>query len=999
MEMENLCKLSRIVLLCSFFVLLSACDRSNGNSLSPIINLAPTASFTATPDIGPAPLIVNFDASASTDSDGFINAYYWDFGDSQTGSGVTSEHTFSAKGKYIVTLTVTDEDGGSADINKIIDVTDNAFIANISGTVVSAAGSAVDSDVNDINADPTYISNGTEAEAQILPNPVVLGGYLNEAHTGPSGPSFIPGDLSDFFRITMAASQTITLNIADFATGDLDLYLYFDDGSIDPLNPDDSSEGIGQTEALTVPQNGNYVIEVYAYSGHTNYSLVVGQNIIPASADRLVLTDEFVPGDVIARFKDDFQMAGLQTTELQTTELQTTELQTGEFQAVSAARSLQSRAASLGLQAKAGARGGPILMGLSDLKTRDSSFRALAITSDQTGAQKRLFRSNDPVKQSKMDTLQVIKALRKRSDVLYAEPNYIRRVKQTPEDRYYDLQWHYPLINLPTAWDISTGSPDIIVAVVDTGVLLSHPDLQGQISADGGYDFIQSDTISQDGEPGIDANPNDPGDSSIGSSSFHGTHVSGTIAAATSFSAVGNIGVAGVAPGVKIMPLRALGNGGGSSYDIGQAVLYAAGLANDSGNIPANRADVINLSLGGSVFSQSEQDIFSQARDAGVIIVAAAGNESSSLPSYPAAYTGVISVSAVDINKQLAPYSNFGSTIDVAAPGGDAANDVNGDGYGDGVLSTGGDDSGGSIDYIYNFFQGTSMASPHVAGVVALMKSVYMALTPTEVDALLVSGKIVQDIGVAGRDDQFGHGMIDASKAVEAAVNLGTGVVVDNPFVSVSPGSLNFGSAETSTLLSVVNGGTGLLDISSVSDDVPWLTIVADTVDAGTQLGNYLVTVDRTGLPVGLYTANITITSSANSVTVPVIQQVVEASSGPDTGYHYIILVDADSQDVVKQWDGNVQNGKYEFLFSDVNFTGDKRFNIFAGTDLNNDGFICTAGEACGAYISRDQPKIISETDTHTGLSFISGFSIGLQNFSVSNQTERGLAIKRKQTR
>ena len=841
----------------------------------------------------------------------------------------------------------------------------------LTGTVRSAVGTVVDSDVNDPNA--SYVANDIPAQAQSTPNPMILGGYLNVAGTGPVGPSFSPGDRSDFFRISMAANQSITVNIADFSTGDLDLFLYFDDGSIDILNPDFSSEGVGQTEVLTIPQAGNYVIEVYAFSGYTNYALVVGQSSASLTTDRLVSTDEFVPGEVIVRFKNNTL-------------------------ALSATQTPAAIATRLGLQFKAGANDKAMLLGLGDQNNRQASFKALGITSGKAGGRGRSFRSTAPEKQLKMDTMQIIKALRKRKDVLYAEPNYIRQVKQTPTDSHYNLQWHYPLINLPTAWDVSTGASNVIVAVVDTGVLLNHPDLQGQFSADGGYDFILDDNMSQDGEPGIDVNPDDPGDSSIGSSTFHGTHVAGTIAAATSFSP-GGIGVAGVAPGVKIMPLRALGNGGGTTYDINQAVRYAAGLSNDSGAVPANKADVINLSLGGGAFSQMEQDTYTLARNAGVVIVAAAGNESSSNPSYPASYDGVISVSAVDINKQLAPYSNTGTTVDVAAPGGDTAQDINGDGYPDGVLSAAGDDSSSNIGFVYKFFQGTSMAAPHMAGVVALMKSVYSGLTPINVDSLLISGQIIQDLGVTGRDDQFGHGLIDARKAVDAATGLAQGVTPDAPFLNVSPASLNFGISETIASLSVINGGTGSLSITSVTDDAAWLEVTPGSVDAGTQLGSYQVTLNRSALAAGIYTASITIVSSANTVTVPVILQVVEQGFSSNAGYQYILLIDADTNNVITQWDGNAQNGNYNFQFNDVVFSNGQSFLIYAGTDLNNDGVICDAGEACGAYISRDQPKAITDNDILTGLDFISGYSIGLQSLSATDISTRGIAIRRLQNK
>ena len=828
----------------------------------------------------------------------------------------------------------------------------------LSGTISSGAGSMTDGDVNDPNA--AYVANDTPAQAQSVPSPVMIGGYLNRAGTGWPGPSFSPGDTSDFYRINLAANQTITLNIADFNTGDLDLFLYYDDGSIDIANPDFFSNGIGDTETLTAPSSGDYLIEVYAYSGYTNYALVVGQGIASQGGERLVSSDDFVPGEVIVRFRDTLLPQA-------------------------ATKGPAARAAALGLQARAGASGRAMLFGLGDVQQRQAAFRALGIAPGDGGGARR-FKAADPERQLKLDTLQVIKALRKRADVLYAEPNYLRRPLLVPTDEYYDLQWHYPLIGLPSAWDVSTGDAGVVVAVVDTGVLMSHPDLQGQFSADGGYDFISDDTISGDGEPGIDSNPDDTGDSAVGGSSFHGTHVAGTIAAATTFGGGGS-GVAGVAPGVKIMPLRALGIGGGTAYDINQAVRYAAGLSNDSGTVPPKPADVINLSLGGGAFSQAEQDVYTQVRNAGVIVVAAAGNDSSGSPSYPAGYDGVISVSAVDMSKQLAPYSNYGSTIDVAAPGGDTAVDLNGDGYPDGVLSPLGDDSDNDpntpIVFTYGFYQGTSMASPHMAGVVALMKSIYAALTPGDVDGLLSSGQIVEDLGASGRDDSFGHGLINARAAVDAATSLASGTVIENPVVSAAPAALNFGVGASTLTLSVSNAGTGSLSITSISDDATWLSVTADQVDA-TGLGSYRVTVDRTGLGSGTYTAAITIVSDANTITVPVIQQVGGQTSDLDAGYQYVLLIDAATADVVAQWDGAPQSGIYNFRFDNVTFASGQRYVIYAGTDLNNDGLICDAGEACGAYISREKPKAIASTDNLAGLDFVSGFNIGLRAASTT---------------
>jgi serine protease len=798
----------------------------------------------------------------------------------------------------------------------------------VSGSATSVGGMLVDSDVNDPNT--ARVSNNTFSESQIIDIPGTIGGYANVPGAGPAGSSRAEGDTNDWFRVDLEAGMRLTLHVAseDPVADDLDLYLY---AAADPSTPVDAAVGTASTESLSVPADGSYYVVVRAASGASNYLLSIGLGT-PATQlpGALRLSDPFVPGDIVAKLKD--------------------------APTIGTSRAAQPRAA-VALRNKAGGRGRPMLFGLEDQErdTPQGLRRSMTAPADEPAAEVA----------GKLETLLAIKEMRRRGDVEYAEPNYLRQTHAAPNDPHYRVQWHYAQLNLPHAWDISTGSragDPVVVAVVDSGVLRNHPDMKGVLVP--GYDFIRSTTVSRDGD-GIDADADDVGDSTTGRSSFHGTHVAGTVAAASN----NGIGAAGVSWGARIMPLRALGAGGGTSYDVQQAVRFAAGLPNDSGTLPERKADIINLSLGGPGASQAEQDLYAQVRSAGVIVIAAAGNANSDAPFYPASYDGVVSVSALDMNKNRAPYSNYGSRIDVAAPGGDTGADRNGDGYADGVLSTMGNDSDGTIRFTYGFYQGTSMAAPHVAGVAALMRAIDPEMTPAEFDAALADGSITHDLGTVGRDDTYGHGLIDAYKAVLKAQELAGLPATPAPAkLAVSPGSLNFGNQVTSTQISLTNAGSGSLTVDAVTDSADWLTVTPASID-GDGLGTYTVTVSRDGLAEGSHSASITFTSSNNTLTVPVIMQVGRLTA--NAGHQYILLLDAATMAPVAQVSGDALNGSYPFSFSGV---APGSYYLAAGTDANNDGFICDGGEACGAYPTLSDPAPITIAEDSSGLDFATGF-------------------------
>ncbi|WP_074901722.1 S8 family peptidase [Microbulbifer thermotolerans] len=361
---------------------------------------------------------------------------------------------------------------------------------------------------------------------------------------------------------------------------------------------------------------------------------------------------------------------------------------------------------------------------------------------------------------------EIISRLQQDPNVEYAEPDLLLQPMAIPNDTYYNQQWHYfesaAGLNLPSAWDTTQGE-GVVVAVIDTGYR-PHADLVDNILP--GYDMISDSTVAQDGG-GRDSDPSDPGDwapanacysgSPATNSSWHGTHVAGTIAAVTN----NGTGVAGVAYKAKVVPIRVLGRCGGYTSDIADAIIWGAGGSVSGVPSNPNPAQVLNLSLGGSgSCGTTTQNAINTARSLGATVVVAAGNSGANAGNYtPASCSGVITVASVDRSGGRAWYSNYGSVVDVAAPGGDTSVSSNG------VLSTlnSGTQSPGSDNYAY--YQGTSMAAPHVAGAAALLYSVDPTITPSEVESILTSTAR----SFPASCSQCGAGIVDAAAAVAAA--------------------------------------------------------------------------------------------------------------------------------------------------------------------------------------------------------------------------------------
>lgn len=361
---------------------------------------------------------------------------------------------------------------------------------------------------------------------------------------------------------------------------------------------------------------------------------------------------------------------------------------------------------------------------------------------------------------SRVELKQLLKSIESNDpSVEYAEEDVILQASFVPNDSRYSEQWNYFSaaggINMPAAWDVSTGV-GVKVAVVDTGYR-PHVDLVNNILP--GYDFIASTVVSQDGD-GRDSDAQDPGDGCNNNprSSWHGTHVAGTIAAQTNNS----IGVAGVAYNARIVPVRVLGCEGGYTSDIADGVVWAVGGSVPGVPVNNNPVHVINMSLGGvAACGSTMQSAINSALNRNAVVVVAAGNANIDAANVmPANCSGVVTVAAVTKTGGKAYYSNYGATVDIAAPGGDITSVVS-----NGILSTSNTGFTAPGGDSYAFDHGTSMAAPHVSGVVALMKAVEPRLTPAQVTKILQTSARAFPAACNG----CGAGIVNAAAAVGSA--------------------------------------------------------------------------------------------------------------------------------------------------------------------------------------------------------------------------------------
>lgn len=614
--------------------------------------------------------------------------------------------------------------------------------------------------------------------------------------------------------------------------------------------------------------------------------------------------------------------------------------------------------------------------------------------------------------QKTIEAVREIRKLRENdSNIQYVYPNYLMKNLSnpvSPNDEIYNVQWGHQMVNLANAWGITTGqSQPVVVAVLDSG-WINHPDLPGRFY---GYDFISLSCTAETRSDGTDTDPNsgcsrdgnvadedptDPGDDAMASvveytgraSSYHGAHVAGIIGARGNNSS----GMAGVNWGVRLMPIRVTGlNGSGTIQDVMSGMQYAAGIG---AVVPPQVADVMNMSLGdpllderGDAALEAREDLTSVVetiRARGIIIVAAAGNISGEMnfgtPFYPAAIEGVVGVCSITrFGKYAESYSYRGPHCDIAAPGGDGGIQLASTIHpfatspGEPPLPAG-----------YGALNGTSQAAPFVTGALSLMISAAREFGQPDDADLIVQAlyDTARDLGDPGRDDRYGHGLLDVGRAVARAggQELPTS---DNLLLSTSSITMIPAFVEGSTLVPpadeadifVFGGLSGALSVSATTaSGGSWLSATVIGTD------QIRVRINREALENGEYSGSVRLVSGSRQATLNVttiVDDTVSAGASSeadallgeierligeieelkanniDVGTVYVMLVEKGSNEIKYMVETSFA-ADYRFLFAGVQ---KGNYTLHVGTNDNQSTRICDDGDICVAYPSLSSPE------------------------------------------
>jgi len=880
----------------------------------------------------------------------------------------------------------------------------------ISGALSVNSGLLIDADTNDPRQTVTA-DNNTCAASQFANAPAVIGGYVTQVSTGKAGDRYANAtDKFDSYRTTLSAGSLIELTTANFnpnaASADV-LYLGL-------LSSDCKTylqaavEDLG-TKSILVRETGSYYLVVQAEKGGSSYVL----RLLPPAAGIQSVQKKaefsppsFVDNEVIISKGKNIDLkstladlskgqGGLFSRSPDTVSASALEADdSGEFRrevqgyfremsipageiidyGATALVKIDRRiaAASLREEARVLAQSAPSDSSSTGGRVEDSRSVAEAL-----GAQ---FASDEL--RNYIEMSQVAQDLARKIGAKRGELNFIQSTHSIGDPEAYKQRWHYDAIKLSQALLLQSSAPqsDVVVAVIDSGIYAAHPDLSTQSVA--GYDFIEDLAVAIDGN-GLDANPDDPGyDDGYGGFGYHGTHVAGTVAAAAD-NGIGGYGVAGTGGKTKVMNLRVCGNGGCPVISTTNAIRYAAGLT-VAGVRAARKADIINMSLGGKgECPQVYQDAINAARAAGVIVVASAGNgyEKLNPSNSPANCPGVVAVGATGPDGSRAHYSQVQDYVDIAAPGGDFRRIAFSQ---PGIHSAwaSGRLRGSSDTRVpsHKSTQGTSMASPHVAGVAALMRSVWPAMTPADFDSALVAGRLTSPVaGQSSKTKEYGYGLVDAAKSVAYALEKKQSGGSTPSYLSVDPAILDFGSTGSTQALNIRKFGTAAVRDVSPLVSAKWLKIVKSS--SSTSADTYVLSVDRTGVAPGAYSVILRVTDTSGLTQDVVVSMRVAGSTATSSSATpvYILVWDAISQKTVAfvQVDSTTLNER-DFNLTPLKST--TTYLLIAGSDSDNDRVICEVGDLCSAWPIDEKLSGVSSSSSTTRVKL----TVGFENRSVA---------------
>lgn len=517
----------------------------------------------------------------------------------------------------------------------------------------------------------------------------------------------------------------------------------------------------------------------------------------------------------------------------------------------------------------------------------------------------------------------------------FVELNFVAQPTITPNDPMYDKQWHYRAMNLHLAWNITRGDPSVVVGVLDTGSS-SNADLAANTLP--GIDLISDPMMAADGD-GRDLDPTDvmgPVPPQQRGSSWHGTHVAGTIAAVTD----NRLGVVGGAPNVRVLHVRVLGRGGGTSFDIATGITWAVGEAVPGLPRNQNPVQVINMSLAGTgTGSQTYGTAIASAAAAEAIVVVAAGNDDADTATVqPCNAAGVICVGALDLRGRATGSTNYGREVTISAPGGAVDRDDDGNGEPDGVLSTVGDGR-------YLYLEGTSMATPHVAALVALMKSQNRTLTHAQVVATLRANvSPIPNCPMA-----CGAGAVDALRVMQTIAPRTT-----RPGrLTSSADALVFNEATRTNTLRLMNTGDAPIGVRLLANHalISNFSWSADTVPLPLAAGRSIdITIEYKGTITSDADVNARFVVEGSGAETPIAFRLRKPRLPPRTVVVARVLAD-DTLEPVSQ--ANVAaDGSYRVE------APAGQYLIMALVDENGDGTLATE-EAWGVYPNKQMPRLV----------------------------------------